>query len=249
MLSVIAASAVPSAGSDVLIVSAAASLTDGFSDIEPAFEKSHPGVDVIMNFAASGILYRQIVQGAPADVFASASPDWMDRAVADGLVLREAVVGFAGNTLVLAAPADNPASLLSLSDLNGGTARIAIGDPQTVPAGQYAQAALEAAGLYAALSPKLINCEHVRQVLDYLSRGEVDGGFIYRTDAMRAGRGIRIIAELAPVQPITYPIAPLAATRQTILARAFVAFVAGEPGLALLERRGFQRPGEVENRP
>lgn len=250
LMAVIAAGPVPSAGSEVLIVSAAASLTDAFSDIEPAFEKSRPGADVIMNFAASGTLYRQIVQGAPADVFASASADWMNRAVADRLVLREAVVDFAANTLVLAAPADNPASLSSLSDLSGDTVtRIAIGAPETVPAGQYAKASLEAARLYPALSPKLITCEHVRQVLDYLSRGEVDGGFVYRTDAVRAGRQVRIITELAPVQPITYPIAPLAATRQTILAREFVAFVAGGPGLALIKRRGFQKPVAAENRP
>ncbi len=167
-----------------LIVSAAASLTDAFSDIEPAFEKAHPGVDVVMNFASSGALYRQIEQGAPADVYASANPKWMKKAVDKGFVIKGDDVIFARNSLVLSTPADNPSKIKGLADLTSASVKsIGIGTPETVPAGQYAKGALVAKKLYAVLTPKMIFGESVRQILDYLSRGEVDCGFVYRTDA------------------------------------------------------------------
>lgn len=232
-----------SAQAEDLIISAAASLTDAFLDIEPAFEAAHPGVDVIMNFAGSGALYRQIEQGAPADVYASANPKWMQKAVSEGYVDGEDVVIFAHNALVLAVPGDNPAGVSTLSDLKGKAVRaVGIGAPQTVPAGQYAKAALEASGMFDALVPKFIFCEHVRQVLDYLARGEVDAGFVYKTDAVKAGKKVRIVEELPLEKPVTYPVAALKESRKQKTARAFVSFIAGEKGTQLLEARGFKRP-------
>jgi molybdate transport system substrate-binding protein len=226
-----------------LIVSAAASLTDAFKDIEPAFEAANPGVDVIMNFAASGALYRQIEQGAPADVFASANPKWMAKAVENGFAAQDAVTVFARNSLVLAAPADNPAGVTGLGDLTGDTVKtIGIGTPKTVPAGQYAKGALTAAGTYDALTPKFIFAESVRQVLDYLSRGEVDCGFVYRTDAVKAGKAVVILAEVPLEKPVTYPMAALKASTDPAMAQAFVDFVTSDTGTALLEARGFKRP-------
>ncbi len=226
-----------------LIVSAAASLTDAFKDIEPAFEAANPGVDVIMNFASSGALYRQIEQGAPADVYASANPKWMAKAVDNGFAAQEQVQTFAHNALVLAVPKGNPAGIQTLDTLGGDTVQhIGIGTPATVPAGQYAKVALTAAGLFEALSPKYIYCEHVRQVLDYLSRGEVDAGFIYKTDGVRAGDAVAIVAELPLDAPVAYPIAPLVESSQAELAQRFVAFVMSARGQELLEARGFTRP-------
>lgn len=226
-----------------LIVSAAASLTDAFSDIEPAFESEHPGVDVIMNFASSGALYRQIEQGAPADVYASANPKWMKKAVDGGFVEAGAVQVFARNSLVLATPADNPAHIAALEDLTGpSVSSIGIGTPETVPAGQYAKGALTARKLYEPLKPKMIFGESVRQVLDYLSRGEVDCGFVYRTDAVKAGEAVRIVTEVPLEKPVTYPIAVLRDAKQPELAQAFVTFVLGDRGVAALEGRGFKKP-------
>jgi molybdate transport system substrate-binding protein len=226
-----------------LIVSAAASLTDAFKDIEPAFEAAHPGTDVVMNFAASGALYRQIEQGAPADVFASANPKWMAKAVENGFAAQSAVTVFAHNSLVLAAPADNPAGVKGLADLTGDTVKsIGIGTPKTVPAGQYAKAALTAAGTFDSLTPKFIYAESVRQVLDYLSRGEVDCGFVYRTDAVKAGKAVVILAEVPLEKPVTYPMAALKASADPKMAQAFVDFVTSDTGMALLEARGFKRP-------
>jgi molybdate transport system substrate-binding protein len=245
LLTLLLVVAAPAADADAqtLIVSAAASLTDAFSDMEPAFEAAHSGVDVVMNFAASGALYRQMEQGAPVDVFASANPLWMDRAVQGGLVAQDAVAVFARNALVLAVPADNPAGVAGLEDLSRARAgRIGMGTPATVPAGQYAKAALDAAGLYARLEPRLIFCESVRQVLDYLVRGEVDCGFVYRTDAVRAGNSVRVVAEVPLQTPVAYPMAVLADSAHPGPARAFVDFVSGPRGRALLRARGFVIP-------
>ncbi|QJT09582.1 molybdate ABC transporter substrate-binding protein [Oceanidesulfovibrio marinus] len=232
-----------SAHAEELIVSAAASLTDAFTDIEPGFEKANPGVDVVMNFAASGALYRQIEQGAPADVFASANPKWMQKAVDNGFVDKANVVTFAQNALVLAVPADNPAGVKSLDDLKGDAVKsIGIGTPETVPAGQYAKSALTAQKLYTTLEPKMIFGESVRQVLDYLSRGEVDCGFVYKTDAVKAGDAVAIVAEIPLEKPVSYPIAVLKNSTNSKMAQAFVDYVQSEEGMTLLEARGFKRP-------
>ncbi len=234
---------VPAAGAEEVVVSAAASLTDAFRDIESAFEAAHPDVDVVLNLASTGVLYRQISQDAPVDVFAAANPKWMARAVADGFTTAAAVVVFARNTLVLAVPAENAAGIRRLDDLSRDKVqRIGIGSPATVPAGAYARKALAAQGIYQGLQPKLIFCEHVRQVLDYLARGELDGGFIYRTDARRAGADVVNVAEVPLAQPITYPIAVLTGRAVSDRAQVFVDFVTGAKCAALLAARGFQPP-------
>ncbi|MGE4298476.1 MAG: molybdate ABC transporter substrate-binding protein [Desulfovibrionaceae bacterium] len=226
-----------------LVVSAAASLTDAFNDIEPAFEAAHPGVDVELNYASSGALFRQIEQGAPVDVFASANPKWMNKAVDGGFADKAAVKIFARNALVLATPADNPAAVTGVADLSGGKVKtIAIGTPETVPAGQYAKAALTASGVYDTLAAKYIFCESVRQVLDYVVRGEVDCGFVYKTDAVKGGDKVKIIAEVPLEKPVTYPIAVLKEAANAKAAKAFVDFVTSDKGSALLQGRGFNRP-------
>ncbi len=231
------------ASAEELIVSAAASLTDAFSDIEPAFEAANPGVDVVMNFASSGALYRQIEQGAPADVYASANPKWMAKAVDSGFVTKDAVTVFAHNSLVLATPANNPSKVSGLKDLTGDKVKsIGIGTPKTVPAGKYAEKALTAAGLFETLKPKYIYAESVRQVLDYLARGEVDCGFVYGTDATKGGDAVLTIEEIPLKKPVTYPIAALKDAKQKKLAQAFVDFVVSAKGQELLQKRGFKKP-------
>lgn len=226
-----------------LLVSAAASLTDAFSDIEAAFEHERPDVDVILNLASSGTLYRQIEQGAPVDVYASANPLWMARAVDHGFADKDAVTVFAHNTLVLAVPADNPAGITGVQDLTtSAVQRVAMGAPATVPAGLYARDALNALGIFDSLMPKYIFGESVRQVLDYLVRGEVDCGFIYRTDAVRAGQAIQAIQTMTLKQPVAYPLAPLKNAGDPLLASEFVDFILSQQGAELLRARGFERP-------
>ena len=226
-----------------LTVSAAASLQNAFRDIGPAFERAHPGVRLQFNFAASGPLLVQIAQGAPVDVFASADQETMDRAQAQQLLRAGSRADFAGNQLVLVSPLDSAPLLRSLADLaRPGVSRIAIGNPLTVPAGRYARASLAGQRLLPGLQPKLIHADSVRQALNYVSRGEVDAGFVYRTDALLERGRVRIDLVVPTAPPPTYPIAVVAASPRHEAAARFIAFVLGPAGQAVLQQHGFDRP-------
>jgi molybdate transport system substrate-binding protein len=234
--------AIPARAGD-LIVSAAASLAEVLKDMQPAFEKAHPGTRLVFNMASSGDLYRQIESGAPADVFASADLKWMDKAVAAKLVDESTRAVFATNALVLAVPAPNPAKITTVADLAGkAVGRIGIGAPEHVPAGAYAKKALEALGLWDVLKPKLIPAESVRQVLDYLARGEVDCGFVYATDAKKGGAAVTTLAVVPEAGVVAYPVAVVATSGQKALAAEFVQFLAGPEAAPAFAARGFSKP-------
>ncbi len=224
-----------------LLVSAAASLNDAFTELATLFEQENPGVKVIGNFASSGALYRQLEQGAPADVFASADPRWMTEAIGRGLVQREESHIFVTNELVLAVPAVGRVTISGLNDLKSpAVTRLGIGTPETVPAGRYAKDALEEAGIWQELSGKMIFGENVRQVLDYLRRGEVDAGLVYATDAVKGGAAVKVVKIMPSEEAPAYLIAPLANSRQLELAHRFVELTISERGGAILARHGFK---------
>ncbi len=226
-----------------LMVSAAASLTDAFTELEGIYEKANPGVDVVMNFAASGPLYKQIEQGAPVDVFASANLKWMDKAVAGGFVLAEDAKIFAQNSLVLTAPAKNPGNVTTVQSLTADSVKmIAVGTPETVPAGQYTKAALTKMGLWDTLAPKFIYGESVRQVLDYVVRGEVDAAFVYGTDAVKGGKAVTILEEVPLEKPVSYPAAVLKNAPNPKEAEKFFAFMLSPEGQVVLAKYGFKAP-------
>jgi molybdate transport system substrate-binding protein len=227
-----------------LTVSAAASLTDAFKEIAPRFEAAKPGVTVRFNFAASGVLLQQIVQGAPVDVFASADQDTMNRGAAQKLLAAETRRDFASNTLVLITPpASAPSPIRQLGDLAlPGVRRIAVGKAASVPVGRYTQQALEAAQLWSGLQPKLVFADNVRQVLDYVSRGEVEAGFVYRTDAELARGKVRVALTVGGHAPVSYPAAVVADSRHAALAHDFVHFLGGGEAQAILARHGFGKP-------
>ncbi|WP_394513167.1 molybdate ABC transporter substrate-binding protein [Roseateles sp. DXS20W] len=229
------------AAAQQLTVSAAASLTDAFKAIGARFEAAKPGVTVRFNFAASGVLVQQIAQGAPVDVFASADQDTMDRAAAQKLIAADTRRDVAANALVLVVPADS--AVQRVADLSGpAVKRIAVGKVASVPVGRYTQQALGSAQLWSALSPKLVFADNVRQVLDYVARGEVEAGFVYRTDAGIAKDKLRVAATVGGHTPITYPAAVVADSRQPALAREFVAFLGSAEAQAILARHGFVKP-------
>ncbi|MBL8277321.1 MAG: molybdate ABC transporter substrate-binding protein [Pelomonas sp.] len=229
------------ASAQQLTVSAATSLTDAFKVLAPRFEASRPGVSLRMNFAASGVLLQQIAQGAPVDVFASADQETMNRAAAQKLIATETRRDFAANALVLVTPPDS--AVKSVADLAlPGVRRIAVGKVASVPVGRYTQQALEAAQLWGALQAKLVFADNVRQVLDYVARGEADAGFVYRTDVELARDRLRVAQTVGGHAPVTYPAAAVADSRQPALARAFVDFLASEEAQAVLARHGFARP-------
>jgi len=225
-----------------LTVSAAASLTDAFKTIKQAFEAANPGTTIITNFAASGPLLRQIESGAPVDVFASADQKTMDQAAAKSLIVPATRANFVQNALVLIQPAGSKTALKGLNDLTQpGVKRIALGNPETVPAGRYTKEALTTAKLWDTLTPKLVPGESVRQTLDYVVRGEVDAGFVFSTDAKSAGAKVQVVAEVPTSTVVSYPIAVVAASKNP-KAKAFVDFVLSPAGQKILQDYGFKKP-------
>jgi molybdate transport system substrate-binding protein len=223
-----------------LTVSAAASLTDAFNEIGAKFAASHPGVTVRFNFAASGVLLQQIRQGAPVDVFASADQETVARGIDAQLLDADTKQDFAANSVVLIVPVEGAPVAKTLADLTGpAVKRIALGKPATVPVGRYAQQALESAGQWRTLEPKFVQADSVRQVLDYVSRGEAEAGFVYRTDAMLVPGKVRIVLTVEGHEPVTYPVIMVSASRQAPLAKDFIAFLSTPAAQKVLERYGF----------
>ncbi|UXH78642.1 molybdate ABC transporter substrate-binding protein [Roseateles amylovorans] len=226
-----------------LTVSAAASLTNAFRDLAPAFEAAHPGTRVQFNFAASDALLAQIAKGAPVDVFASADQETMDRARQQKLLVDGTRLNFVSNALVVITPAEGGLSLKSLTELQqAAVKRVAIGKPDGVPAGRYAKGALEAARLWTAIEPKAVYAQNVRQALDYVSRGEVEAGFVYATDALVFKDKARILFQVPTETPISYPIAAVAGGPNAAGAKQFIDFVRSPAGQAVLAKYGFGKP-------
>jgi len=226
-----------------LVVSAAASLTNAFKDVAQAYEKEHPDTKVVLNFGASDVLLQQILKGAPADVFASADQKAMDKAVEAQAVKRASRVDFAANQVVLIVPADSKANITTLKDLTrDDIKRVAYGNPASVPVGRYTQGALEAAGLWNAVQAKGVLAQNVRQSLAYVSRGEVDAGFVFATDAAIMPDQVNVAVRVPSQTPVTYPIAVTARQAAAPEAERFVAYVLSPAGQAILARYGFQQP-------
>lgn len=230
------------AHAEELTVSAAASLTNAFQEVAKGFEKEHPGHKVLLNFAASGPLLQQIAQGAPADVYASADQESMDKAQASQLILAQTRVNFASNMLVLVVPAARAAPA-ALADLSQAVfARIAIGNPTTVPAGRYTTEIVRNAGLESSLQERWIYGDSVRQVLNYVARAEVDAAFVYKTDALVEKQKVRIALTLNTPTPVTYPMAVVARSQHAALAQNFIDYVRSSAGQAVLGQFGFGKP-------
>jgi len=233
----------PVLGAEELTVSAAASLTNAFPEIGQIFEKQHPGVKVIFNFAASGPLLQQIAQGAPVDVFASADQKTMNQAQDQKLVVPASRKNFVSNSLVLIVPQDSKLALSGPKDLvRPEVKRVGVGNPVSVPAGRYTKETLTQAGLWEVLQPKFIMGESVRQVLDYVSRGEVDAGFVYATDAAIMGDKVKTVATVQGHQLIVYPVALVAASKKQALGQQFLDFLAAPESVAILNKYGFSKP-------
>lgn len=226
-----------------LIVSAAASLTNAFTDIGHEFERVHPDTKVAFNFAGSGQLLQQIAKGAPVDVFASADQETMDKAEADSLVEAGTRADFVRNALVVVVPIDSKLSVASLDDLTKSEIRhVAIGNPESVPVGRYSKAVLTASGHWNALEPKVVNTQNVRQSLDYVSRGEVEAAFVYRTDAAILPDKVKVALDVPTQKPILYPIAVMKGSTSKASASEFVTFVRSDAGRKILQKYGFGQP-------
>ncbi len=213
----------PGTPSGTATVFAAASLTESFDEIAAAFEEANPGVDIVLNYGGSSGLATQIAEGAPADVFASASTAQLP----DGTV-------FATNALALAVPAGNPGDISGLADLARRELAIALCAVE-VPCGAASATLLEQAGITAAVDTFE---QDVKAVLTKIELGEVDAGLVYVTDVRAAGAAVEGIA-LPEAEPVAYPIAALS---DSATATAFVAFVLSDAGQAILREAGFGAP-------
>lgn len=234
-----AASSAPSAAAEpaTVTVFAAASLTEAFDTLAEQFEREHPSVDVVTSYGGSAALAQQIVEGAPVDVFASAAEPPMRTVVDAGLAVDPVV--FATNTLELVVPAGNPAGVAGIGDLADTDLRIALCDA-SVPCGAASAKLLEQEGVSAA--PDTLESD-VKAVLTKVSLGEIDAALVYRTDVIAAGdrvEGIEVPGAASVVN--NYPIVALAEVRAADAAAAFVAFVTGGDGRAVLAEAGFGGP-------
>jgi len=224
-----------------ITVSAAASLTEAFTELGTVFGDENPGIDVNYNFAGSGTLRMQIEGGAPIDVFASASQSHMNILSNQSLIVEDSREDFASNSIVLITPFDSELDITDAEDLLSDDVKtISIGNPQTAPVGKYTVEALEEASLWEELQPKTLLADDVKQVLVYVERGEVDAGFAYSTDAATADEGtIEVKASIPTVTPISYPIAVVESSQHQDEAQTFVDFVTSEEGMAILDSYGF----------
>jgi len=237
----------PAARAQELTLSVAISMKEAMEEIGRRFVQSRSGVRLHYNFGGSGELQKQIEAGAPVDIFVSAADRQMDDLARKGLILPGSRRTFARNALSVVVPADTPLTITRAADLlQPQVQRIAIGNPKTVPAGQYAEESLRALGLWDAVRPKLVFGENVRQVLEYVARGEVEAGFVYVTDL--TGRSGLVKEAFRPPQgtyrPVTYPVAVVAGSRHAALGQAFVELLLSGEGEKALVRLGFQPPTE-----
>jgi molybdate transport system substrate-binding protein len=217
-------------------LSVAASLKDVINELSESFARKHPGVKFVRNYGASGALAKQIENGAPADIFISANLEWMDYLKSRNLVDATGIVTFTYNTLVFAGMPGKASSMQDLTKLE----RIAIGSPRSVPAGEYAAEAFKKAGMDKQVGKKLVMAKDVRECLMYAERGEVDGAFVYKTDALQAKQAKILFAVPQELYPrVTYPMALTAAGTKNRDAAAFLTYLHGDEAKKVLIRYGF----------
>lgn len=231
------------ASAQQLTVSAAASLTNVLKALGARYEAAHPGVKLQFNFAASGVLIQQIAQGAPVDLFISADEETMARGVAQKLLDPASRRDIASNQVVLIVPAVGAVPVAALADLSGAVVkRVAIGKLATVPVGRYTKQSLDAARLWTALEAKFVYADSVRQVLDYVARGEVEAGFVYATDAAVMPDKVKTVMRVDGHAPVRYPAAITTEGRQKAAASEFLAYLLSSPAQDALGKAGFGKP-------
>ncbi|MEE3718284.1 molybdate ABC transporter substrate-binding protein [Tumidithrix elongata RA019] len=223
-----------------LTISAAASLKEALGEINPLYSKSKSNVDVRTNFGSSGDLLQQIVNGAPVDVFISAAAKQMDELQKSNLILTDTRRNLLGNRLVLIVPADK-SDTSDLKDLtNANIERIAIGDPRSVPAGQYAEQALKKLEIWQSVESKFVLGNNVRQVLQFVESGNAQAGIVYATDAKTSTK-VKVVQTIDAKlhKPIVYPIAVLQKSPNQPSAKSYLEFLSSAPAKHIFEKYGF----------
>ncbi|MBF2005466.1 MAG: molybdate ABC transporter substrate-binding protein [Chlorogloeopsis fritschii C42_A2020_084] len=226
-----------------LLVSAAASLKDAMEEIKSIYQQSKPNINIKYNFGASGALLQQVQQGAPVDVFISAANKQMDTLEQSGQLLAITRSILAKNRLVLIVP-NNVTGVSSFNNLQDPKIKkIAIGEPRSVPAGQYAEQVLQKLGIYQQIKPKFVYANNVRQVLAAVESGNADAGLVYITDAKISDK-IKVVATADEKyhSPIIYPVGVLKRSKNTQVAQDFVKFLSSDRAKSVLKKYGFVLP-------
>ncbi|MEM1367901.1 MAG: molybdate ABC transporter substrate-binding protein [Cyanobacteria bacterium P01_H01_bin.15] len=224
-----------------LTISAAASLQDVLSRLASQYEAVHPELRLALNFGSSGALQQQIEQGASVDLFISAAPEHMEALIAKGRIVETSRRDLLQNELVLVTPRSAP----NLSTFTGLTqpeiTRIGLGEPTSVPAGQYAQETLSFYDITAVVNPKAIYGKNVRQVLNYVAAGNVDAGIVYRSDALTTDAvKIAVIAPAGAHSPVIYPGAVVADSLAVEAGEAFLAYLQTPAAITIFQAAGFE---------
>ena len=226
-----------------LTVSAAASMQDAIKAVGEAYTEEHPNTEINYNLGSSGTLAQQIEQGAPVDVFISANEEFMNTLEEKDLLLPGTRKDLLKNEVVLIVPNNaNTPKITDFKDLTSGEVkRFSIGQPESVPAGEYGKEVLTSLNIYNQLEPKTVFAKDVRQVLSYVETGNVDAGVVYATDA-QISNGVKVVAT-APFdthKPIIYPAAVLKQTENQDTAKEFVEFLSSDQAKATFEEYGFK---------
>lgn len=225
-----------------LTISAAASLTDAFEEVKQAFQKEHENLKINFNFAASGDLQQQISNGAPVDFFISAALDKFETLLSEGAIEENQHKDFLQNELVLILPADSTADVTSFADLTADEiGKIAVGTPESVPVGKYSKQSLEHLGIWEELADKIIFAKDVREVLNYVDTGNVDAGFVYKTDAATSEKSkIVATAEDGYHERVIYPAGVIKDSKHKEEAIIFYEFLQSDLAVNILEAHGFK---------
>ncbi|KKB73425.1 MULTISPECIES: molybdate ABC transporter substrate-binding protein [Bacillus] len=226
-----------------LTVSAAASLKDVLTELSSEYKKDHPNVTVKFNFGSSGALQQQIEQGAPADLFFSAAQDKFDRLVEQGLISKSDSVNLLENSLVLIVPKEKAKQVKSFEDLTkSGVDKLAVGKPESVPAGKYAKETLTSLHLWSKVQSKIVYGKDVRQVLSYVETGNADAGAVYRTDALTSDQVKAVETAASDLHtPIVYPLGIVKNTKHREQAEQFYKFLQSDESVKKMEKYGFKK--------
>ncbi|EGG36684.1 molybdate ABC transporter substrate-binding protein [Paenibacillus sp. HGF5] len=224
-----------------LTVSAAASMTDALKEIQEDYKTKNPNITLNFNFGASGALQQQIEQGAPADLFLSAAAKNMEVLVDKQLIDANQQKNVLNNELVAVVSADGEVPVASFADLSKSEIKnIAIGIPESVPAGSYAKEALTKTNLWDSLQSKIVQGKDVRQVLQYVATGNADVGFVYKTDALTSDKvKIAFAVDPATYTPVEYPIGIVKATKHRKEAEDFYTYLQTQEALDVFVKYGF----------
>ncbi|WP_419886896.1 molybdate ABC transporter substrate-binding protein [Neobacillus niacini] len=224
-----------------LTISAAASLNEVLIEIKKNFENENPQIKLLYNIGGSGALKQQILQGAPVDLFLSAANDPFLELIQEDLIDKSTQVDLLGNELVLVTNKENPANINGFTDLKlNQINKIAIGIPQSVPAGKYAKQTLENLGLWETLQPIVIQTKDVRQALTYVETGNVDAGIVYMTDVYISDK-VKVVAtaDKQMHEPIIYPAGIIKSSANKKEAEVFLSYLQGKTAKTIFKKYGF----------